>query len=194
MRKAYRVVVLLADEPIEHAAQTHHEIDVSGCADEEHGYIEEVRLLSRHHSSRGAGIAEPLEYGRIDVLEEVSEVGNVGYRSHESDASEHAIPPNSGTTHPATRQREGCREQREGERHDGYVARNDVVKPHAAHESRERIGGRAFHHAVQRHVFRQSEQRQKGERESMKAQYPRCREKKTVVLLHKYKGTIKVLN
>ena len=33
MRKAYRVVVLLADEPIEHAAQTHHEVDVSGCAD-----------------------------------------------------------------------------------------------------------------------------------------------------------------
>ena len=83
----------------------------------------------QQHARRGAGIAEPLEDARVDVLEEILEIGGVGSRWHEGHTKQHAIPHVCATQQPTAAKAEGGSNEQHGDRQHADIAGYHVVKP-----------------------------------------------------------------
>ena len=79
------------------ALQLHQPPDEGGRDDDVSGEVKPIRLLLQQHAGGGGDVAEPPEDARVDVLEEVSEIGNIGRRCRKSQGKPHAAPNRDAT-------------------------------------------------------------------------------------------------
>ena len=90
---------------------------------------EPVTLFLKQHTESCRDVTEPAKDARIDVLEEISKIRNVGRRRREGQGKANAAP--HGDTTPQTVRasaRHGCCHHHH-QRHNHNVARYDIVKP-----------------------------------------------------------------
>ena len=140
----------LTDKPVGSPAPPPDSKGEEQHRDKEQEDIGPIGCLAHQHACGGTHIAEPSEDGRVEVLEEISEIGDIGGRDTHEYGEKHHYPHGSRPPQHLGIAAEDSRQQEHGKRQNHHIACHDIVEPQSLDESRGHRCTTVFrHHGVE---------------------------------------------